>query len=133
MVQVMLKDGCWISQQVAKMRLGFDQLLRFILFQTGLLASDLRAFFVTFPPALDVCLPLESPIDTPLRAFSLGLSRRGNPFSAVNKTGLLADRRMIARALVYRRVGPKGVERKIRTKQKGKPARTGELPGPFVP
>jgi hypothetical protein len=112
-----LKVGALILRQAAKVHLDFDQILGFI----------------TFAMAFAVCLPLGSPVQTPSGTFSLGLNQRGSACATINNLGLLADGKATTRAWVYRRIGPKVVERKIRTKPTGKDVRTGELTGPSVP
>jgi len=127
------KVGTLISRQTAQARLDFDQILSFILFQTGLREPDLHAFFIPFAMALDVPLPLGGPIQTPRGTFSLVRSQRGNSSRAVNNTGPLADKKATTRAWVYRRIGPNFIDGKIPAKPTSKDVRTGELTRPFVP
>jgi Domain of unknown function (DUF4469) with IG-like fold len=96
------KDGSLVSRQVRKTKMDFDQILRFMNFQTGLPESDLRTFFTTFTTALAVYLPLGSPIQTPMGTFSLGLSQKGAASAGSSNTGLVAERKATTDNLTVR-------------------------------
>ena len=126
------KDGSLVSRQVRKTKMGFDQILSFMNFQTGLPESDLRTFFTTFAKALEVYLPLGSPIQTPMGTFSLGLSQKRISSPGPNNTGLLADRKASTDNLSVRLRPDRGLINRLKATVSVEVVDTPMLQGPVV-